>query len=67
MGKASRIWVENPELRGTRFQEDPMTLNSADDKSKRLVLLEELQRSPALNLSQKKWLREKLTRTKKSI
>ena len=31
-----------------------MALKSADDKSKRLMLLEELQRSPALDLSQKK-------------
>lgn len=44
-----------------------MALKSADDKSKRLVLLEELQRSPALDLSQKKWLREELMRTKKGI
>ena len=50
-----------------RFQKDPMALKSADDKSKRLVLLEELQRSPALDLSQKKWLREELMRTKKGI
>ena len=49
-----------------RFQKDPMALKSVDDKFKRLVLLEELQRSPALDLNQKKWLREKLTRTKKS-
>ncbi len=44
-----------------------MALKSADDKSKRLVLLEELQCSPALDLSQKKWLREELMRTKKGI
>ncbi|MEO6321884.1 MAG: nuclease-related domain-containing protein [Polaromonas sp.] len=44
-----------------------MALKSADDKSKRLVLLEELQRSPALDLSQKKWLREELMRTRKGI
>ena len=44
-----------------------MVLKSADDKSKRLVLLEELQRSPALDLSQKKWLREELMRTRKGI
>ena len=44
-----------------------MALKSADDKSKRLVLLEELQRSPALDLSQKKWLREELLRTRKGI
>ena len=50
-----------------RFQKDPMALNSADDKSERLVLLGELQCSPALNLSQKKWLREELMRTRKGI
>ena len=44
-----------------------MALKSADDKSKRLVLLEELQRSPALDLSQKKWLREELMRTRRGI
>ena len=44
-----------------------MALNSANDKSERLVLLGKLQRSPALNLSQKKWLREELTRTKRGI
>ena len=31
------------------LQKDQMALKSADDKSKRLVLLEELQRSPALD------------------
>ena len=36
-----------------RFQKDPMALKSVDDKSKRLVLLKELQRLPALDLSQK--------------
>ena len=51
----------------TRFQKDPMALKSADDKSKRLVLLEELQRSPALDLSQKKWLRDELMRTRRGI
>ena len=44
-----------------------MALKSADDKSKRLVLLEELQRLPALELSQKKWLRDELMRTKRGI
>ena len=44
-----------------------MALKFADDKSERLVLLKELQRLPALDLSQKKWLREELTRTKKGI
>ena len=44
-----------------------MALKSADDKSKRLMLLEELQRSPALDLSQKKWLRDELMRTRRGI
>jgi len=44
-----------------------MALKSADDKFKRLVLLEELQRSPALDLSQKKWLRDELMRTRRGI
>ena len=44
-----------------------MALKSADDKSKRLALLEDLQQSPALDFTQKKWLREELMRTKKGI
>ena len=44
-----------------------MALKSVDDKFKRLVLLEELQRSPALDLSQKKWLREELTHNRRGI
>ena len=44
-----------------------MALKSADDKSKRLGLLEELQRSTALDQNQKKWLREELMRIKKGI
>lgn len=44
-----------------------MILKSADDKSKRLALLEELQRSPMLDESQKKWLRDELMRLKKGI
>jgi len=42
-------------------------LKSADDKSKRLALLEDLQRSPLLDFSQKKWLREELMRLRKGI
>ena len=42
-----------------------MILKSADDKSKRLALLEELQRSQMLDFSQKKWLQEELMRQKK--
>lgn len=44
-----------------------MPLKSADDKSKRLHLLEELQRSPVLDFQQKKWLREELVRQRKGI
>ena len=44
-----------------------MALKSADDKSKRIMLLEELQGSLALDLSQKKWLREELMRTRRGI
>jgi len=44
-----------------------MLLKSADDKSKRIALLENLQRSPLLDARQKKWLREELFRLKKGI
>lgn len=44
-----------------------MLLKSADDKSKRAALLEELQRSPLLDFTQKKWLSEELIRLKKGI
>jgi len=44
-----------------------MILKSADDKSKRLALLEDLQRSQMLDFSQKKWLQEELMRQKKGI
>ncbi len=44
-----------------------MLLKSADDKSKRLALLEELQRSQAVDTFQKKWLRDELMRLKKGI
>ena len=44
-----------------------MILKSADDKSKRLALLEELQRSQFLDETQKKWLRDELMRLKKGI
>jgi len=42
-------------------------IKSADDKIKRLMLLEDLQRSHLLDMSQKKWLREELMRVKKGI
>lgn len=44
-----------------------MPLKSADDKSKRLALLEELQRSQAVDSFQKKWLQDELMRLKKGI
>lgn len=44
-----------------------MLLKSADDKSKRLALLEELQRSQLLDQTQKKWLRDELMRLTKGI
>lgn len=44
-----------------------MLLKSADDKSKRLALLEDLQKSPLLDTKQKKWLREELGRFRKGI
>jgi hypothetical protein len=42
-------------------------LKSADDKSKRLALLEDLQKSSRLDTRQKKWLREELGRFRKGI
>lgn len=44
-----------------------MLLKTADDKSKRLALLEDLQRSTLLNAFQKKWLREELMRLRKGV
>lgn len=44
-----------------------MLLKSADDKSKRVALLQDLQQSPALDARQKKWLREELLRLRKGI
>ena len=44
-----------------------MLLKSADDKSKRLALLEELQKSAQLDFQQKKWLRDEFNRCKKGI
>lgn len=44
-----------------------MPLKSADDKSKRLALLEELQRSTVLDMRQKKWLRDQLIQLRKGI
>lgn len=44
-----------------------MLIKSADDKTKRLALLEDLQKSSYLDAQQKKWLREELQRHKKGI
>jgi hypothetical protein len=44
-----------------------MLLKSADDKSKRLALLEDLQRSPLIDPVKRKWLRDELMRLKKGI
>lgn len=44
-----------------------MLIKSADDKSKRLALLEDLQKSTLLDIKQKKWLREELMRCRKGI
>ncbi|MBV5347515.1 NERD domain-containing protein [bacterium] len=44
-----------------------MLLKSADDKAKRVALLEELQRSPLLDPSQKKWLRDELMRLRRGL
>ncbi|HEY5581222.1 MAG TPA: nuclease-related domain-containing protein [Rhodoferax sp.] len=46
---------------------DEMLLKSADDKSKRVALLEELQRSQLLDAHQKNWLREELMRFTKGL
>lgn len=44
-----------------------MLIKSADDKSKRLALLEDLQRSPVLDRKQQDWLREEFHRTRRGI
>ncbi|MES2634458.1 MAG: nuclease-related domain-containing protein [Pseudomonadota bacterium] len=44
-----------------------MLLKTADDKSKRLALLEDLQKSSWVDATQKKWLREELWRLRKGI
>ncbi|MCW5628664.1 MAG: NERD domain-containing protein [Rhodoferax sp.] len=44
-----------------------MLLKSADDKSKRVALLEDLQRSPMIDSAQQKWLRDELLRLKKGM
>jgi hypothetical protein len=44
-----------------------MLIKAADDKSKRLALLEDLQRSTLISATQRKWLREELSRLRKGI
>jgi hypothetical protein len=44
-----------------------MLLKKADDKSKRIALLEDLQKSTMLDFKQKKWLREELSRFRKGM
>ena len=44
-----------------------MLIKAADDKFKRIVLLEDLQQSSHLGTSQKKWLRDELHRFKKGL
>lgn len=44
-----------------------MLLKKADDKSKRIALLEDLQQSTMLDFKQKKWLREELSRFRKGM
>lgn len=44
-----------------------MLIKSADDKSKRLRLLEELQASPVLDARQRDWLKDEFWRVKKGI
>ena len=44
-----------------------MLLKKADDKSRRIALLEDLQKSTMLDFKQKKWMREELSRFRKGI
>lgn len=44
-----------------------MLIKSADDKSKRLALLDDLQKSPLLDRRQQEWLRDELHRVKRGI
>jgi Nuclease-related domain len=48
-------------------KEADLLIKSADDKSRRLALLEELQRSPLLDRRQQEWLRDELHRTRRGI
>ena len=49
------------------FRSQTLLIKSADDKSKRLALLEDLQRSPLLDRRQQDWLRDEYHRTKRGI
>ncbi len=44
-----------------------MLIKSTDDKSKRLALLEDLQRSMLMDARQREWLRDKLRRCKAGL
>lgn len=44
-----------------------MLIKPTDDKTKRLALLEDLQKSPLLDKRQKDWLREELHRTRRGL
>jgi hypothetical protein len=48
-------------------REPQLLIKPADDKTKRLALLEDLQRSALLEYKQREWLREELYRTKRGI
>jgi hypothetical protein len=47
--------------------EDEVLIKPADDKSKRLALLDDLQRSPLLDHRQREWLRDESLRTKRGL
>jgi hypothetical protein len=54
-------------MRAPTKRSETVLLKTADDKSKRLALLEDLQRSALLDAYQKKWLRDELMRLRKGI
>jgi len=58
--------VQNEVQRAPEW-EKTLLLKSADDKSKRLALLEDLQKSTLLDVKQRRWLREELGRFRKGI
>lgn len=56
--KEGRCWkVKLPPKTG---ESNTMLIKSADDKTKRLALLEDLQKSLLLDMRQKEWLRDEL-------